>query len=242
MAGTIANWLRIPALASGAVAVAGSFLLYFKQNELIYPRNIPFDSRTEAAIPRPEQFGIEASNYLDLRIPTPDGESLAAYYIRPSRGDRASQATIIMFHGNAGNIGHRLPIAKALADMNRLNVLMVEYRGYGLSTGTPDEKGLNIDSQAGLDWVRNYADEAGEKDGFAKRGGNDYGKGKVIIYAQSIGGAVAIQLAARNQASGDVLGLILENTFLSIKKLIPRFVQPIYNVCNHMHINDGLPL
>ena len=231
MAGTIASWLRIPALTSGAIAVVGSFLLYFKQNELIYPRNIPFDSRTEAGVPRPEQFGIE--KYRDIRIQTPDGESLAAYYIKPSRSEPINKATILMFHGNAGNIGHRLPIAKALAETNRLNVLMLEYRGYGLSTGIPDEKGLNIDSQAGLDWIRNY----GGGDGDEKAVDEGNGRGKTIIYAQSIGGAVAIQLAARNQASGDILGMVLENTFLSIKKMIPRSVTNSMNqnTINVMH-------
>lgn len=123
-----------------------------------------------------------------------------------------------MFHGNAGNIGHRLPIAKVLADICGLGVLLLEYRGYGLSTGTPDEKGLRVDAQAGLDWIRKQHRDRGTA-GNEKLGD---GAGKTIIYAQSIGGAVAIQLAARNQADGDVLGLVLENTFLSIRKLIPR--------------------
>jgi abhydrolase domain-containing protein 13 len=175
-------------------------------SELIYPRNIPLGSTTESGVPRPEQFGI--SNYEDVQIPTPDGETLAAYEIRPAHGVTVSNTTILMFHGNAGNIGHRLPIAKYLAESNRLNVLMLEYRGYGLSTGSPDEKGLNIDAQAGLDWIRNHVK----------------GNPKVIIYGQSIGGAVSIQLAVRNQDRGDIAGLILENTFLSIRKMIPKLV------------------
>ena len=118
-----------------------------------------------------------------------------------------SNITILAFHGNAGNIGHRLPIAKVLADTNKMNVLMLEYRGYGLSTGTPDEKGLNIDAQAGLDWIRAHSEKP---------------NAEILIYGQSIGGAVAIQLAARNQRAGDIAGLILENTFLSIRKMIPR--------------------
>jgi fermentation-respiration switch protein FrsA (DUF1100 family) len=116
-----------------------------------------------------------------------------------------------MFHGNAGNIGYRLPIAKILGDDLRCNVLMLQYRGYGLSSGNPNEKGLNIDAQTGLD-IRQRHDLRGTR---------------IVIYGQSIGGAVAIGLAARNQKQGDVAGIVLENTFTSIKKLIPRLVSSL---------------
>lgn len=112
-----------------------------------------------------------------------------------------------MFHGNAGNIGHRIPIAKILEENSGCSVLMLEYRGYGMSTGTPNEKGLMIDAQTGLDWIRNAKETKGNK---------------IVVYGQSIGGAVAIQLVAKNQDASDVIGLILENTFTSIPKLIPR--------------------
>ena len=84
---------------------------------------------------------------------------------------------------------------------------MLEYRGYGLSTGTPDETGINIDAQTALDYIRNQKETEG---------------GKIIVYGQSLGGAVAVQLAAKNQEVGDIAGLILENTFTSIREMIPR--------------------
>jgi abhydrolase domain-containing protein 13 len=162
-------------------------------------------------VPKPSQFGLE--DWDDLRLPTPDGELLAAYFIRPrrSRREKKKKITVMMFHGNAGNIGHRVPIAAQLEKTTGCNVLMVEYRGYGLSTGTPDEKGLKIDAQTGLDWIRSSP---------ATRESN------IIIYGQSLGGAVAIDLVARNQGHGDLVGLILENTFLSIRKLIPSAFPP----------------
>ena len=89
------------------------------------------------------------------------------------------------------------------------NILMVEYRGYGLSTGRPDEKGLNIDGQTALDYVRERKDLSGSK---------------IVVYGQSLGGAVSIQLVARNLEQGDIAALILENTFTSIRKLIPTYV------------------
>ena len=112
-----------------------------------------------------------------------------------------------MFHGNAGNIGHRVPIAKILEENSGCSVLMLEYRGYGMSTGIPDEKGLVIDAQAGLDWIR-ATDETKNN--------------KVVVYGQSLGGAVAIQLVEKNQDSSDVVALILENTFTSIRDMIPK--------------------
>lgn len=130
-----------------------------------------------------------------------------AYFIRSANKGLARNVTILMFHGNAGNIGHRIPIAKVLEENSGCNVFMAEYRGYGLSSGDPNEKGLMIDAQAALDYIRQDKEMRDTK---------------VIVYGQSLGGAVAIQLVARNQDAGDVIGLILENTFTSIKKLIPR--------------------
>jgi len=209
MAANLLSYLRLPVLASSGIAILGSSLLYFKQNELIYPRGLPMGCRTEEGVPRPSKFGI--SDYDELRIPTPDGETLHAYFIRPSNKTAAKNITVIMFHGNAGNIGHRVPIARVLEENTGCSVLMLEYRGYGLSTGTPNEQGLNIDAQAGLDWVQQ----------------NDATKkSSIIIFGQSLGGAVAINLVVKNHGSGDIVGLILENTFLSIRKMIPSAFPP----------------
>lgn len=175
------------------------------RSELIYPRNIPSDARTN--VPKPSQFGI--TDYEDLQIPTPDGESLNALFIRPSNKRLAKDITVLMFHGNAGNIGHRIPIAQVLEETLGCNVLMLEYRGYGLSTGTPDEVGLTIDAQTGLDYIRQRVETRDTK---------------IVVYGQSLGGAVAINLVANNQQHGDIAGLILENTFLSIRKMIPAYV------------------
>jgi fermentation-respiration switch protein FrsA (DUF1100 family) len=216
---TFMSYLRIPLLASSGIAALCSGLLYFKQkcvsldddssselsanmtSELIYPRAFPPDARTN--VPRPSQFGL--TDYEELFIPTPDGESLSAFYLRANK-QHARNVTVLMFHGNAGNIGYRLPIAKVLTNDLRCNVLMLQYRGYGLSSGNPNEKGLMIDAQTGLDYIRNRSELRGTR---------------IVIYGQSIGGAVAIGLASRNQKQGDIAGVVLENTFTSIRKLIP---------------------
>jgi fermentation-respiration switch protein FrsA (DUF1100 family) len=179
-----------------------SFCLLF-YSEIIYPRNLPPGTRTE--VPRPHEFNIEESE--ELSITTPDGETLSGFLVKPPNKSQARPITILSFHGNAGNIGHRLPIAKVLAEQLQCTTLMLEYRGYGLSTGSPNEKGLAIDAQTGLDYIRSREDLKGNR---------------IVVYGQSLGGAVSIDLVSRNKGTGDIKGLILENTFLSIAKMIPK--------------------
>lgn len=201
------SYLRVPVAATSAIAASLSGLLYWKQNELIYPRAFPPDART--VVPTPADYPFyDLQNWESLEIPTPDDETLHGFLIKPSNTAQAVPLTMIMFHGNAGNIGHRVPIAGVLDKHIGLTYLMLEYRGYGKSTGTPDEKGINIDATAGLDYIRQRADLKGHG---------------IIVYGQSIGGAVGVQLVAREQGKGDIKALILENSFLSIKKLIPRY-------------------
>lgn len=166
---------------------------------------MPPGTRTD--VPRPANVGIEESE--ELSIPTPDGETLSAFLVKPPNKSQALPITILTFHGNAGNIGHRLPIAKILAEDMQCTVMMLEYRGYGLSTGNPNEEGLRIDAQTGLDFIRNREDLKGNK---------------IVVYGQSLGGAVAIDLVKENKGTGDIKGLVLENTFLSIAKMIPHAV------------------
>lgn len=174
---------------------------------LIYPSHMPPNARTE--VPRPSQFGIR--DFEELVIPTEDGEKLSAFYIRGPRGNANSDITMLMFHGNAGNIGHRLPIARMIVNLIGCNVFMLEYRGYGTSTGEPDESGLNIDAQTALDYLRSRAETRDHR---------------LMVYGQSLGGAVSIKLVAKNQKAGDIVGLVLENTFLSMRKLIPSVIPP----------------
>lgn len=218
------SFLRLPAMVSSGIAFVASGLLYYKQNDLIYPRYLPSGANTDEGVPRPTQFGIP--DYEDLRLPTPDGETLGAFFIRPSNGGFARNVTVLMFHGNAGNIGHRVPIAKVLEENIGCNVLMLEYRGYGMSTGTPSEKGLMIDAQTALDYIRNRKDITGTK---------------IVVYGQSLGGAVAIQLVAKNQEARDVIGLILENTFTSIRKLIPRLLLRVVSLLQLLTICSAFP-
>ena len=135
---------------------------------------IPPKRPRKRAYSGPEATGIPDRRFRRaVAARTPDEENLhASSPFAPSHVRDRQNVTIIMFHGNAGNIGHRLPIAKVLTADLGYNVFFVEYRGYGFSTGDPNEKGLNIDAQTALDYVR---------------GRDDLRSSKIVIYGQSLG-------------------------------------------------------
>jgi fermentation-respiration switch protein FrsA (DUF1100 family) len=214
--GTMFSYLRIPLFASSGLAALGSSLLYFKQNDIIYPANLPAGARTN--VPTPEQFQLKEAE--SIKFPTPDGETLHAYLLRPPTPSLQKNITLVTFHGNAGNVGHRLPIGKVLSESLGCHVFMVEYRGYGLSTGAPDEDGLSIDGQTALDFVRNH---------------EELRKTHIVLYGQSLGGAVAVKLLQANEQVGDIAAVILENTFLSLRKLIPWVMPPAKYIASLCH-------
>jgi len=153
-------WYAAKILASGSlVAVTGlAGLLYTFQTSIIYPASLPQGSRTVVATP--SEFGIP---YEDITLTSPDGIKLKAYlmlqkpnektYSSFSSGEEGSKGgpvgppTIFLLHANAGNMGHRIPIAKVFYNNLKCNVFMLSYRGYGLSEGTPNEKGIRLDAQ-----------------------------------------------------------------------------------------------
>ncbi|KAG5638522.1 hypothetical protein H0H81_012160 [Sphagnurus paluster] len=161
-----------------------------------------------------ENLELETSDKVMLRCYLiPQKKSSDAIHATPIEDDNtasddelvASRPTVIMFHGNGGNHGHRVPLARIFYLKMRCNVLMMSYRGYGLSEGSPSEKGLQIDAQTGLDYLTSNP---------------IFSKTQIILYGQSIGGAVSIDLASRNP--NKISALILENTFMSLPSLIPH--------------------
>ncbi|KAI8979633.1 Alpha/Beta hydrolase protein [Mycotypha africana] len=195
------NWLGYIMTITGVTGFAGVILLYACQCKLIYPANYPEGSREEVAVP--SDYGM---NYIEETLRTRDGVHLKSYIIlQPNEDEAKRRPTILYFHANAGNMGHRLPIAKQFYNRYKCNVVMLSYRGYGKSDGSPNEKGLKIDSQTMLDYVREHP---------------ILRTTPLVAYGQSIGGAVAIDLVSRNEDSFS--GLMLENTFLSMPKVIPH--------------------
>ncbi|KAJ6620010.1 Alpha/Beta hydrolase protein [Mycena sp. CBHHK59/15] len=199
-------------------------LLRHGQCFLVYPA--AFLPRPRA-VTRPAELGLAYSN---LQLRTSDGTVLRCYLLRhadqsesdirrmdhkdgiqmdwdtriPRQKDFSlpAVATVIIFHGNAMNSGDMILHAKRFLVL-RCNVLMLSYRGYGDSEGTPSEKGLRLDAQAALDHVK--ADP-------------ELSQTPIILYGISLGGAVAIDLACRNPSK--ISALIVENTFQSIPHVV----------------------
>jgi fermentation-respiration switch protein FrsA (DUF1100 family) len=140
----------------------------------------------------PEALGIDAES---LFLETEDGVRVHGFFL-PSPG---STRTLLFLHGNAGNASHRLPNAADLATLGT-DVLLLDYRGYGLSEGRPDEQGVYADARAALEHLH-------ESRGFPLD--------RIVVFGRSLGGAVAVDVAADRALAG----LILESTFTSVAEM-----------------------
>ncbi|CAG8728259.1 1563_t:CDS:2, partial [Dentiscutata heterogama] len=124
--------------------VAGMSFIGSIQCNLLYLSDYPDGSREY--VPNPSDYGI--LNYDEVVLPTQDKVKIRIYVLQQVNDHRArGQPTILMFHGNAGNLGHCIPIAERFYNDFKCNVVMLSYRGYGYSEGSPTEKGLKIDAQ-----------------------------------------------------------------------------------------------
>ena len=149
----------------------------------------------------PGTLGIR---YEALSLATSDGERVAAWLVEP----RDPIADVVYFHGNGGNLSVWLPVVASLHAM-RLRVLAVDYRGYGLSTGSPSEQGVYRDAEA----VARYAAQ-------------HRSAGPLVFWGRSLGGPIAA--SASRVVRPD--GLILESTFVDKAAVIRR--QPLLRALN----------
>jgi hypothetical protein len=165
-----------------------------------------FPSRRHDATPA--RLGLDGE---DVEMSTEDGERLHGWWIPAATGSRGGH--VVHFHGNAGNISHRLPEAAALSGAG-FDVLLFDYRGYGLSTGRPHEAGL-------------YRDARAARAALVARPGID--ASRLYYVGESLGGAVALALALEHPPPG----LVLQSTFTSVRDMarvhypvVPRFLVP----------------
>jgi hypothetical protein len=154
--------------------------LYVNQDSVLYHPTVPgLPFRRPASNPppyhSPAAFGLA---FEDVALVARDGVRLHAWFVRAPAGAPAPAPTLVFFHANAGNIGFRLPLAKALVVGLGCNMLMLEYRGYGNSEGVPGEEGIALDAEAAMDWVRaRAASGAGTGAGADAGGGAATGNG-----------------------------------------------------------------
>lgn len=164
-------------------------LLWWGQSHLVFHPAVP--DREIRSTPADADLAFEP-----LRIRTGDGETLAAWFVP---GPRTDSPTVLFLHGNAGNIGHRIETLEMLHAAGAAT-LIVDYRGFGESSGNPTEEGTYRDARAAWEWLVHE---------------RALDPSRIVVFGRSLGSAVAAHLAAEVRPAG----LILEAAFTSIAKL-----------------------
>ncbi|HUJ10715.1 MAG TPA: alpha/beta hydrolase [Verrucomicrobiae bacterium] len=195
------------------------FLRWREPHMLYYP-----DRDLEAT---PDQIGL---NYDDVTLVASDGVKINGWLVHgvhavvaPVSGALSvaagtaattkSPVTVLFFHGNAGNISHRLDKLQILAGLGA-DIFIIDYRGYGRSEGSPNEIGTYRDAEAAYEYVTKRV--AGEpRAALAARGAAMSSRGNpsaVVVYGESLGSAIAVDLATKHPVGG----VIIEEAFTSI--------------------------
>jgi fermentation-respiration switch protein FrsA (DUF1100 family) len=144
-------------------------------------------------IQTPGHAGLE---FQDLYFTTADGVRVHGWFIP----HREARATWVWFHGNAGNISHRVENIKLLHHKVSVNIVIFDYRGYGRSAGSVSEEGTYRDGAAVLDFLVNQL---------------RVDTRTLILFGRSLGAAVAAEMAGRFK----IRALILESPFMSIREM-----------------------
>jgi hypothetical protein len=178
------------ALAAGYIFLV--IAVYLMQGRMLYLADVP--GRTLMMTP-----GDVGMDYEEVYIESSDRVTLHGWFI-PGR----SAQVVLFFHGNAGNISHRIESIRQFRDLG-LSVLIIDYRGYGQSNGRTTEAGLYSDADAA--W-RYLVEDRG------------VAESDIVIFGRSLGASVASRLAANHQP----MALIVESSFTSI----PDIAQELY--------------
>lgn len=185
------------ALLGLLVVLVGSYgalvaLVYAMQSRLLYLPNVA----GRELVTTPAAAGLP---FETVRIETGDGLALHGWFVPAADACRV----VLFFHGNAGNISHRIDSLQVFHALG-LDVLIVDYRGYGQSEGHPSEQGTYADARAAWRWLTQ------------ERG---YRSEQVVLFGRSMGAAIAAELATRVAPAA----VILESAFTSVPDLAARY-------------------
>ena len=134
--------------------------------------------------------------YEDVRIQTSDGLVLQGWFIS-GKVETGSNVTWLWFHGNGGNIGHRIGELALAHHRTEANIFIFDYRGYGESEGAPSEKGTYLDSRAVMEYLSSRP---------------DVDSGRIVYLGHSLGAAVAVELALTQPP----MAMVLVSPFASV--------------------------
>src|SRR5437867_89875 len=138
-------------------------LRWFEHSQVYHPDRVLTASGAELGRP-----------FEDLWLTASDGVKLNAWFFPADQNAPHAHLAVLFCHGNAGNIGTRLGICRALLATG-VNVFLFDYRGYGHSAGRPGEEGTYWDAQAAYEWLR--------QKGCAGT--------KIVAFGESLGGGIA---------------------------------------------------
>ncbi len=156
-------------------------MMIFEDSLVFVPSRYPYGNWEPQGLP------VE-----DAWFRSDDGVQLHGWFLERER----PRAVVLYLHGNGGNVTHRAHLLRTLHDRLDVSVLVLDYRGYGRSEGSPNEAGVLADARAARAWLA-------ERTGLAPS--------EIVLWGHSLGGAVAVDLAAAEGAKA----LVLECTFSS---------------------------
>lgn len=133
---------------------------------------------------------LDLQNVSEMQLATPDGERLVAWYAAPASG----KPTLFYLHGNAGALVHRANRLR-LYRQQGYGVFMLAYRGFSGSTGQPTEANIVADALMAYDALAGFTPPSS----------------KIVVYGESLGTGVAVQVAAKRRPDG----VVLESPFSS---------------------------
>jgi uncharacterized protein len=180
-------WQILIALAGGYILLAAALFVF--QGYLVYR-----PTKQHVATPKDHERPMD---YEDVWMQTSDGMRIHGWFV--PAGAESPKGTVLMFHGNAGNVSHRLETIAVFHELG-YNAMIIDYRGYGLSDGAPAEQGTYRDAEAAWKYLTH------------KR---KLDRNRIVIFGRSLGAAVAAWLAVEKHSAG----LILESAFTSIPDL-----------------------
>jgi hypothetical protein len=175
----MSNFLGSVLLIGGMLYGTFCAYVFFMQAKLIYYPNMPSRELTTS----PRDIGLD---YESVTITTSDRIKLHGWFV-PAQQERG---VLLFFHGNAGNISHRLDLLEIFHNLD-LSSLIIDYRGYGQSQGQVTEQGTYLDAEAAWQYLTR---------------GRNIPVENIVIFGMSLGGAIAANLAARQQPAALILG------------------------------------
>ena len=157
-------------------------LTVFQRKIIYYPLRLDKDFEFPLYVPQPEEVFITCD----------DGCTINGLFVPGSE----KKPTVLIFHGNAGNITHRGFLLRGFNTLG-YSALLIDYHGFGKSEGAPSEKNLYRDGKAALKWITEEKNRRPED---------------IILFGKSLGSGVAVELATQYSFKG----LMLESSFTSL--------------------------